>query len=68
MRTYVHREVFYHIWAVYQCVELQITLFANAVNFQLHSCVFLLKVYVDLKYRKNTVAQKAQNKQKRKRK
>ena len=20
--TYVHRELFYHIWAVYQCVEL----------------------------------------------
>ena len=22
MWTYVHREFFYHIWAVYQCVEL----------------------------------------------
>ena len=29
MWTYVHREFFYHIWAVYQCAELQIMLFAT---------------------------------------
>ena len=44
MWTYVHREFFDHIWAVYQCVELKKVILVNRCSTKMVAPDFLISI------------------------